>query len=739
MRKFVFTLIVINFIFTVTSSFGQDAGVRIVDSKSRLAIPFAHVCFQEIVSGRSHFELSDSKGEAINPGKGEVVVAISYMGYKTLIDTISAGTFIEFELEPDVFDIDQAVVTASFVPQKADKSIYKIEMIDRREIDAKAASNVADVLSNSINIRLSHDPSLGTGMRLKGLSGNNIKILIDGVPVIGRMGGNIDLSQLNLYNIDHIEMVEGPMSVIYGSNALAGAINIITKENRFTSFSSSLNSYIETKGTYNFDGRVAFKKDNHSLSLSAARNFFNGYSLDSLRSQHWKPKEQYNADLYYIFSKNSLKLKYQTSVMNERLWSKGDLIPPIYYRAIDDWFYSLRYNSRIEAENRFSNGYNFNIVASYSLFSRLRETLSKDLSDLSTVRVGKEFTGFDAFNFRLLFGNQDPGKIFSFMSGIDLNYEIGEGERILDGRQEMGDYAIFGSFMINPYPHLSLQPGFRLAYNSKYNHPPVPSINLKWEIIPELSLRASYARGFRAPTLKELYIYFVDINHNIQPNELLKAEYGNNFDINISLNTDRSEKTHLTKIDANLFYNNMNNIIVLAEISEATTLYQYVNIQDYNTLGGKLTFKYSYYPLFDIEFGIGSTGTYFSLTDERQSLGDYMFSPDASLNISGTIPGIDLKVSAYYKYTGDSWFFRIGEDDQIDVSVMENYHNLDLSVIRKFMSNRLTITAGAKNLFDNTLIKTSGNIGGGVHSSAGGSLIGYGRVFYLKAGFNLFR
>jgi len=738
MRRFLITLALLNI--SVIIALGQRTGIRIIDSKSKVPISFAHVCFQELVTDKTHFGITDSNGEALNPSKGNSVVAISFMGYKTLIDTIPAGEFFTYELEPDVFDIDQAVVTAAFIPQKADKSIYKVEMIDRREIDSRAATNVADVLSNSINIRLSHDPSLGTGMRLKGLSGNNIKILIDGVPVIGRMGGNIDLSQLNLYNIDHIEMVEGPMSVVYGSNALAGAINIITKENRYTSFSATVNSYIETEGTYNFDGRIAFKKGSHSISVSGARNFFGGYSLDTLRSQQWKPKEQYNADVYYIFSKEKLKLKYQSSFMNERLWSKGNLIPPLYYRAVDDWVYSLRFNNRLEAENRFDNGYNINIVGSYSIFTRTRQTVAKDFSDMSETEVGEDFTGFNAFNLRMLFGNQDPGKTFSFMSGIDLNYEIGEGERILDSRQEMGDYAIFGSFLINPTQRLSLQPGFRLAYNTKYAHPPVPSINLKWEIIPELSVRASYARGFRAPTLKELYIYFVDINHNIQPNESLEAEYGNNFDVSFTFNTDRSEKTHLTKIDANLFYNNMNNIIVLAEISEANLLYQYVNIHDYNTLGGKISFKYSYYPVFDIEAGIGTTGTYFSLTEARQSLGDYMFSPDVNLNITTTIPVADLKIAAYYKYTGDSWFFRLGENDDIDVSVMDAYHNLDISVMRKFMANRLTLTAGAKNIFDNTLVRTSGSGGGGgVHSSTGGSLVGYGRVYFFKAGFNIFR
>ncbi|MEZ5012126.1 MAG: TonB-dependent receptor [Bacteroidales bacterium] len=529
------------------------------------------------------------------------------------------------------------------------------------------------------------------------------------------------------------------MSVIYGSNALAGAINIITKENRFTSFSSTLNSYVETRGTYNFDGRVAVKRGRHSMSLSGARNFFGGYSLDSLRSQHWKPKEQYNADLYYIYSRDDLRLKYQTSLMNERLWSKGDLIPPFYFKAIDDWFYSMRYNNRLEMEKKIGQAYNLNLLASHSLYTRLRKTVSKDFSDLSETEIDRDYTGFNAFNFRVLFGNQDPAKRFSFISGLDLNYEIGEGERILDGRQEMGDYALFGIMMINPSPKVSLQPGFRFAINTRFPVPPVPSVNLKWEILPRVNMRASYARGYRAPTLKELYIFFVDINHNIQPNEELNAEYGNNFDLNFTFNTDRSEKTHMTKVDANLFYNKMNNIIVLAEIDQQEILYQYVNIQNYNTLGGKVTFKYSYYPIFDIEFGLGTTGTYFSLGEEKQSFDEYMFSPDANVNISGTIPLIDLRLSVYYKFTGDSYFFRLDENDQVDVSIMDNYHNMDITLIRKFMANRLSISAGVKNIFDNTLIRTSGNTGGEVHSSAGGSLVGYGRVWFLKAGYNVFR
>jgi len=80
------------------------------------------------------------------------------------------------------------------------------------------------MLSTELNIRTTHDGALGSSLTMQGLGGEHIKILVDGVPVIGRENGNIDLDQINLQNVDHIEVINGPMSVVYGSNALAGVI-----------------------------------------------------------------------------------------------------------------------------------------------------------------------------------------------------------------------------------------------------------------------------------------------------------------------------------------------------------------------------------------------------------------------------------------------------------------------------------------------------------------------------------
>ncbi|HAF29023.1 MAG TPA: hypothetical protein DCG75_08240 [Bacteroidales bacterium] len=731
---------------------GQENRIMVVDFKSNETIPFAHVCFEELNNDSKYYFVTDKNGIATIPGNRELIVAVSFVGYNSQIDTLKPGKDYTIKLYPKVFDIDQAVVTASFVPQKADKSIYNVKVIDRREIEMKAATNLSDIMANVVNVKLKHDPALGTSLRLKGLSGNNVKILVDGVPVIGREGGNIDLSQLNLYNIDHIEMVEGPLSVIYGSNALAGAINIITKENEYSKLTARANAYYETVGTYNFDGGISSTVGKHSFSLSGGRNFFGGFSQENNtvnnylniedRYSDWKPKEQYNADLYYTLTNKRNKIKYQSSYMRERLQSKGSLLPPQYYTAFDNWFYSSRISNRIEYTQKIGTDYTMNMLGSYSYYQRINETYFNDLNQLVTTLSDEDTTKFNAFLYRFLIGNSNAENKLNFVTGIDLNYEFATGEKILNNEKEIGDYAIFTSFMYKLNTKISIQPGIRFAYNTQFNVPPVPSINLRWELLSQLTLRASYARGYRAPSLKELYIYFVDINHNIQPNENLKAEYGNNFDFALRYNSEQDKKLHYSNVELGLFYNNMNNIIYLAkrQIPDVKDpIYQYINILNYNTLGGQISFQYNYYPYMDFAISFGETGTYSSFETKKQSFDDYKFSPDLNVNISNQVQKIGLSISLSYKYTGKSYLYDVDENDQINITTLADYHTLDLTLMRKFLSNRLTISAGIKNIFDNTSIDVIGGGTGTAHTSGDSSPVGYGRIYFTRLSYNIFK
>ena len=214
--------------------YGQQAAVRVKDGKTGQPVPFAHVVFQPLDGGQQAHALTQEDGTAPNLAVSRSVLAISFIGYETIFDTVNPGESVTLSMKPKIQEMNEVVVTAQYSPQRVDKSIYKVKVINSLQIEQKAANNLTDLLSSELNIRISQDGALGTSMSLQGLSGENVKFLVDGVPVIGRMNGNIDISQLNLYNVDHIEVIEGPMSVVYGSNALAGVINIITKENKST-------------------------------------------------------------------------------------------------------------------------------------------------------------------------------------------------------------------------------------------------------------------------------------------------------------------------------------------------------------------------------------------------------------------------------------------------------------------------------------------------------------------------
>jgi outer membrane receptor for ferrienterochelin and colicins len=149
-------------------------------------------------------------------------------------------------------------------------------------------------------MRTSQDQVLGSGLTMNGLSGQNIKFLVDGVPVIGRLDGNIDISQLNLNNVERIEVVNGPMAASYGTDASGGVINLITRQQVDKPLHAGANVLYESVGHYNLDFLSGYNTGKSSVVLSAGRNFFEGWSqTDTGRWQAWKPKEQYFGNVKY--------------------------------------------------------------------------------------------------------------------------------------------------------------------------------------------------------------------------------------------------------------------------------------------------------------------------------------------------------------------------------------------------------------------------------------------------------
>jgi len=722
----VFLLLLISFRISA-----QKTTVQVFDKSTQTALPNANVCIENMNNKSKQYKISDLHGKVDLNITGKSEIAISFMGFERKIDTISPGQFKRIMMEPTSYQANQVVITAQYAPMKADNSIYKVNVIDINAITEKGATNLKELLGTELNIRTSEDAVLGSTMTLQGLSGEHIKFLIDGVPVIGRMDGNIDLSQLNMFNVDHIEIVEGPMSVIYGSNALAGAVNIITKENKKSVLSGNIEGYYESVGTYNLSGGFSTRIKNSSFSLNVARNFFSGFSLaDTSRAKLWNPKRQYNTDFYYMYDKKNFKLKISAIYFNELMPDKGALMAPYYETAFDQYFYTNRLSTKLEFTSRLNHDKFLNLLGSYSYYNRIKNTWYNDLTTLNrhltTNTADQDTSVFDAYMFKASFSKSNDSSKLDYQAGLDFNIEDGEGKRILNNQQSIGDYAAFVSGQYKPFQKLGIQPGLRYAYNTKYNAPLVYSINIKYDPFKSVNVRLSYARGFRSPSLKELYLYFVDVNHDVLGNPDLQAEHSHNFNFSGAYNFSRN-KSYFT-IEANLFYNYIQNIITLAQ--KAGLLYTYINIDDYRTQGGGITLTYKLHPRFTWVTGWALSGLYNSLSKQESGLVRYAYTNDISSEWRYNNLKYKFTLSVFYKYNSRLPQFYLDQNNQVKEGYVDEYHTLDVTIKRNFFKDMIQLTLGGKNLFDNKNIISLGNTGG-VHSTSDGTVpVGWGRTWF---------
>jgi outer membrane receptor for ferrienterochelin and colicins len=335
------------------TSLSQPVVLKISDKVSGTAVEYAYVLARQVNGQAEDKQISNKEGEVKLNVAWPVIVTISNIGYRAYTDTIAEGESNTIMLSPDYYQLDQVVVTGQFRPQPVDKSIYKIRVIDDRQFQLKAATNVGDLMKNDLSFQYRSEGVLGDFIRIRGLSGEYVKILLDGMPVTGRMGDQIDLGQLTLNNVDHIEVIEGPMSVVYGSNALAGAINIITSDYSGKKYQVQAGTYYETIGTYNVNLDFSAHSGHNTFSVNGARNFFSGWGpVDTARFQIWKTKLQYLGGFSYQYRNKNLLANYNTDFLHEELRDLGNPSPDsTTIIALDGYHYTTRWNNRASFSN----------------------------------------------------------------------------------------------------------------------------------------------------------------------------------------------------------------------------------------------------------------------------------------------------------------------------------------------------------------------------------------------------
>ncbi len=709
-------------------SYGQNSySLELIDQSTGQNLMGAHV-IQTSLNGVNKYYLSDENGRVNLKGTDSDQISISYTGFKTITQNLGQNLSQKIILSVDLFNLDEVVMTAQLGTVKADKSIYDIGVLSREVLESRNIQNVQEALQFEPTIQLSQDPVLGTQIVMQGLEGQHVKILIDGVPIIGRQNGNIDLSQIDASSIDHIEIIEGPMSVVYGSNALAGTINIISKKDSPFNFESQIGTYYETVGLFTVNGLVSTQGKKNQFAADFSGRFFDGFDLDkSSRQLDWAPKNLYNANLGYTFRENKWIVNSRIRFNLENLTYKGNYTSA--NRAFDTKFKTQRMTYVLNIEKEFSNRDYLKSQLSFNTFNRdgQRYYVKEDQGSSNPSGAATE-DYYNQLNYRLSYKHDFSSSIL-LNAGYELDTETGKGEKIADNKGILSN-ALWADLQWRIAESLTFQPGLRYMIHNTYDAPLIYAGHLKFNQ-NNWTARLSYAKGFRTPSIKELYMDFVDSNHQIYGNPELDPETSHSVNLGLSkyLNLNRSRGL---KMDFNTFYNHLSEVIELIQ-DQNSQGFIYNNISQKKTQGLNTSFAYQSAKRVRFSVGLNLTGIAYDLESTQNFNFDY--SIDYTSSLSYTFPSQNLDLRLDFKHNGKRQQTRINSEDQIYLVETDPYNNLDLNINKTFSNGRWVLGAGVKNILDVSAVNSNANTG--AHNSGSTTLIDWGRSYFISLKFNL--
>jgi outer membrane receptor for ferrienterochelin and colicins len=681
-------------------------------------------------------------------------IALSLCGFVTVAQEIKVDT-------TKANDLKDVVVTGQYGPQTLRNSVYNIRTITADRIKLRAATNVQQVLNTELGFRFSNDLTLGTtDIQLMGMTGRNVKILLDGIPMADRSDTRESLNQIDINTIERIEIVEGPMSVVYGADALAGVINIITKNPAKSLLNLSArvqeesagNEYeaLSGKGNHIQNFSASWKNSNWSALAGFTHNDFGGWNLASKTAtisevaavtNRWKPKEQYLGNTKIGYRNNNFSIWYRLDGLKEDIDVRNGLNPNT-YRGLLQTYTTHRYTQQLQSEYKISNKLQLSAIAGYTNLERATRTVIHDFTnnteELSTGAGEQDIAKFNTTNFRAT-AIYNLNQSLSFQPGFEYNRDAASGQRI-KGSPVINDYAAFITAEIKLGNGVNIRPGLRFIKNSIYDAPPViPSLNAKFILSQNLDLRLAYAKGFRSPALRELYYDFVDASHKILGNPDLKAEESNSFNGSLVWSaihhTDVELRSTLTG-----FYNLVNNRIDFATSPTDNTVTTLVNISRYKTTGGTLDNVFTYKKNLQASLGISYIGRYSGFSgDNNIEIPEFVWATEINSNITYTFPKIRGSFSLFYKYTGSLPSYQLSTENSINtikLTKIGDFHTADI-MLNKNLFRSITVNAGIKNLFNVTQLTNTSTVTGGAHSSGGAVPYSYGRSYVLGLSYNL--
>lgn len=599
---------------------------------------------------------------------------------------------------PDIGFADESrtiVVTAARTEQAVGDSAVATQVIRRDAIEASGAENLAELLEEQPGLQVlrAFAGAGGAGVQMQGLDPKYTLILVDGQRATGRVNNTIDLSRFPAEDIEQVEIVKGPGSALYGSDAIAGVINIITRKTK-RSLEAEAHGSHGSFDTQDLSARGGLRRGRWGTGLAAGWHHTRGFDRDPADLATTGNAQ----NILNLSQWTELRVRDDVKVVATADAQQRDLrgVDSGATRAVFD-----RRNLTRTASLTVGPEITWNVPARLRLTGHIayfddRYTLdqrsSDDLDDFQRTRdtLGQISAQYD----HLVAGKH------MFTAGVETQLEGLSTPRLAGGRGTRQRLGLFvqDEWRVLADPRLVIVPGGRFDLDSQFGAHATPRLAVRVDPHPDLTLRASAGLGYRAPSFRELYLSFANpsAGYRVTGNPQLVPETSRGLTVGFLVRAGG-----FAQLEAHAFANDLRNLITTdttSAMAALQSLFTYVNIGSARTRGLEAVFGLRVLKHFSSDLS-------YTLSDtlDRERMRPLPGKPrhNGSLRVqfhhrrAGTMAQVRMGIQGSQQYYTDD------DGDGVDETVrLAPYATLDLRVAQDLFGGRMSLFFGVDNVLD---------------------------------------
>ena len=623
-------------------------------------------------------------------------------------------------LEQNFLSNNEIVITSRLKETKIKDSPILIHIINENEIKETSHSNIEELIEFAMpNVQAVNDNHGMQDIKIQGLNSKYIMFLVDGRKITSEFAGNIDFSSFNVNNIDRIEIVRGGLSTVYGSGAMGGVVNIITK-NTNKPIWLSYNSFYDSPKQFSNALSFGFNQKKITYCFSIIHKSSKGYDLTKddfssgadfpiNKTQEEFQSMNFESNIKYSLNESSfLNIDYKNYFKNINKYefiSNNTYLQPELPKFRQEVL-SLSYNKIFKNKSSIlifyqSENHRKSYYFPYYFSSLPSATNLNPEVDGKTILWSKPITNNTSIIYNWVYNNHTILTGIEHLNQSYSSYNIYSNNDSLQIRSIFDvdkstsckdiSFFILDNYKSRNFPEIDF--GLRINHNSKDNFKLSPSFSVK-NSIRNYIYRLNYSQSYRSPSLKELYYSFGDhAGFPIIGNDQLKPSTSSYYSFSIESLKRRSNSLEF-------YFNNVTNMIAnrFEETSDSDSpyIYRYQNYKNVNLYGFHLNILF--FPTDKTEFR--STYSYTDSNSEYDDIQDGISKHSVNLEFKYKLSKLS-RIIFSTKYNSNKTIDVSLEDpnNQRTEIILPQYYIVNLSYFKSFNSKNY-IKFGVKNLFD---------------------------------------